>query len=125
MRLLWIAIAGAAGSLARYGVGMAALALGGRGWPIGTLVVNIAGCFGIGFVAAVAHRVEMNETLRLTLITGFLGGFTTYSAFNEELLSMLRGGSVWMAGGYLAATLIGAAIAGVAGYGVARALVAP
>lgn len=115
MKILWIACAGAAGSLARYGIGVLLLA-SGRSWPAGTLTVNVAGCFGIGVISALASRIEMSETLRLALTVGFLGGFTTYSSFNEELLSMLRQGSAGTAAAYLLVTVAGGLIAGLAGY---------
>lgn len=122
MRLLWIAVGGAAGTVARYLIGLAALQLTGGTWPLGTLIVNLTGSFGIGVVAAMAIEVPIPETLRLAIVTGFIGGFTTYSAFNQETLQLLRSGAVGTASGYFAATVAGAVAAGWAGLLVGRLL---
>lgn len=119
MQLVWIALAGAIGSLLRYGVGIAALSIT-RTWPLGTLAVNLTGSLLIGVVAGYSASESLDETVRLAIVTGLLGGFTTYSAFNEELLSLLRAGSWWTAAIYLAVTIGGGLLAGAAGYAAAR-----
>ncbi|NUZ06241.1 fluoride efflux transporter CrcB [Piscinibacter koreensis] len=84
------AVAGGAavGALLRWG---AALALNGRwtGFPLGTLTVNVIGGLLIGAALAVFER-QPNDLLRLLVVTGFLGGFTTFSAFSVESLLMLQ-----------------------------------
>lgn len=90
-------------------------------FPAGTLTVNLAGCFAIGLVSAVALRGGMSETARLVISIGFLGGFTTYSAFNEEVLAMLRAGATGNAMAYLLITIVGGALAGMAGWGLGAA----
>jgi len=78
--LLCVALGGAAGSVARYLVSIAALALFGAGFPWGTLAVNVVGSAAIG----VAAGLGLEGPARLLLVTGFLGGFTTFSAFSLE-----------------------------------------
>lgn len=91
---VWLAVAlgGAAGSLARYGLGLWARAAV-PGFPLATLLVNVVGGFCIGLIfAAGATRPEWPEWLRLGAITGVLGGFTTFSAFSLETLLLWQEG---------------------------------
>ena len=91
---VWIAVAigGASGSLARYALGLWARAAV-SGFPLATLIVNAAGgvCIGLIFVLT-ASRPDTPEWLRTGLITGVLGGFTTFSAFSLETLMLWREG---------------------------------
>lgn len=88
MNLLLVALGGAIGSTARYGVGLAAARLFGVGFPWGTLIVNIAGGLAMGFLAA---RVGPdNESTRLLIGVGILGGFTTFSAFSLETVRLAQ-----------------------------------
>jgi CrcB protein len=88
MQLLLVALGGALGSAARFGVGVAAARLFGLAFPWGTLIVNIIGGFAMGVLAA---RVgPENENLRLALGTGLLGGFTTFSAFSLETVRLMQ-----------------------------------
>jgi fluoride exporter len=115
--LVLVALGGALGSVLRWlgATGMTRLA--GVGFPWGTLLVNVVGSFAIGVAAARIASVEW----RLFVITGLLGGFTTYSAFNEETLAAWRAGASLAAIAYLAATVVVCLAAGVAGAAVARA----
>ena len=87
-------------------------------FPYGTLCVNIIGCFLIGLVFGLADRGNLTQEWRLILATGVIGGFTTFSAFSNETVSMLRDGQLWYALAYvissivfgLAATFIGISI---------------
>lgn len=87
MQLLWVAIGGAAGSMLRYSVQQQAKMFP---FPFGTLAVNIGGCFLIGLLWAYATKGQLTEMARLLLITGFCGGFTTFSAFSQEGVEMLQ-----------------------------------
>ena len=90
----WLAVAlgGAAGSLARHGLGLWARAVV-PGVPLATLLVNVIGGFCIGLIFAVgAARPEWPEWLRLGAITGVLGGFTTFSAFSLETVLLWQEG---------------------------------
>ena len=118
MQLLWISLAGAAGTAARYLLSTAVVAR--LGVPYGTLAVNLIGSFAGGVIFTLAERLD--PALRLVLATGFLGGFTTYSAFNTEVLGSAIGGDVRMAIGYLTATVVGCLIAGFAGAAASRSV---
>jgi CrcB protein len=109
-RFLLVCLGGALGSGARYLVALAT--------PRGTLVVNLAGSFCIALVTALLRPSD----LRLMIVTGILGGFTTYSAFNEETLQMMRSGAWGGAALYVCVTLAGCLAAGFAGAGIARLL---
>jgi CrcB protein len=87
--LVAVAAGGAAGSVARWLVGVAAARFLGTGFPWGTLAVNVVGGFAIGVLAEVLSR-GAPPILRPLLITGFLGGFTTFSAFALEAVSLAR-----------------------------------
>ncbi len=88
MQVLLVALGGAVGSVARYGVGVAAARVLGLGFPWGTLIVNVAGGLAMGVLAA---RVgPEHESLRLALGVGLLGGFTTFSAFSLETVRLMQ-----------------------------------
>jgi CrcB protein len=75
-------------------------------FPYGTLVVNITGCFLIGVVYALSEKGNVNAEWRLFLITGFLGGFTTFSSFSNETVSMLRDAQYWQALSYIGISIV-------------------
>ena len=90
--LLLIGIGGGIGAVARYKLGGAILntAVGWR-FPLHTLVVNLLGCLAAGLLARLAERYSVvGPDLRLFLFTGLLGGFTTFSAFGLETVSLLQ-----------------------------------
>jgi CrcB protein len=88
-RLLWVCLAGAVGTGTRYLIGLWAAEKVGSSFPYGTLIVNIAGCFLIGAVAQAALTLaSFPPGLRVALITGFLGGLTTYSSFAFETTTL-------------------------------------
>ena len=92
IKLLCIAIGGAAGALSRYGVAHAARLLGAE-FPWGTLCVNMVGSFLIGLIAGAQMELSDSPTMRLLtalVVTGFLGAFTTFSAFSLENVSLVR-----------------------------------
>jgi len=122
-RFLWICAAGAVGTGARYLMSGWALAVLGAGFPYGTLAVNVLGSFAIGFVMQVGLATPLlSPTLRLTLTTGFLGGFTTYSSFNYETIRYLQDGAWRLAAANVVVTLAVCLIAGIAGVALARSL---
>jgi CrcB protein len=94
-------------------------------FPVGTLAVNVVGCFFIGFVHSFAVlTVRLSPEARLFLTTGVMGGLTTYSSFNYETLTMIDQGRTTAAALYFAATVLGCGVAGVLGLAGARAVVA-
>jgi CrcB protein len=125
-RWLLIGLAGAAGTLSRYGVGLWARSALGTSFPYGTLIVNVVGCFVIALVYEVSMSTTLiSPTVRVTLATGFIGGLTTYSSFNYETTSLLRERAWALSFANLAATLFGCFVAGLLGLMAARKLVGP
>ncbi len=123
MQTLWIGLAGALGTVARYRLDtLVQVRLQGP-FPCGTLVVNLVGSFlGAVLLYAALCGGSVPPAARLVLGTGFLGGFTTYSAFNSETLGYLLDGAPGRGAVYLAAMLLGCLAAGAAGWLLARAL---
>lgn len=121
IQVLLIGLAGALGTLVRYGVGVWAAKALGTGFPYATLIVNVAGCFLITLVAHVALATTLiSPTMRLTLMTGFMGGLTTYSSFDFETTNLVRQGAWGLAGLNVAVTLVLCFGAGLAGLGLAK-----
>jgi fluoride exporter len=121
---LLVAVGGAIGSLLRYYVGLGSLRLMGPGFPWGTLIVNVVGCFIIGvFAEMIMRRFNASVELRLLLITGFLGGFTTFSAFSLDAITLFERGEVFAGGIYIAASVGLSMVAVMAGLGLTRALI--
>lgn len=86
--VLWVALGGAIGAAARYGVGLAAARWFGAALPWGTLLVNVVGGFAMGLL--IARTAPDDSVLRLGLGVGVLGGFTTFSAFSLETVRLLE-----------------------------------
>ena len=94
-----VAGGGALGSCARYLLSLLALRWVGGALPAGTLIVNVLGCFAAGVVAT---KVDPHGALRIFLIPGVLGGFTTFSAFGLETQMLMRDGRPGLAAAYVA-----------------------
>ena len=93
MTILYVALAGVAGTLARYGL---------QGVPAGTLIVNLTGSLAVGFIARYATgSTVISPELRSALTVGFCGAFTTMSTFSYESLELLSRGDYWRAGLYM------------------------
>jgi CrcB protein len=119
--LVYIALAGALGSVCRHLAGTALQRASGAAFPWGTLAVNVVGSFCIGLVMALfALRGQLDSPLRLTLTAGFLGGFTTYSAFAFETVQMVERQEFAAAILYVVATLMAAAVACALGLALVR-----
>lgn len=115
--LIWVALGGAAGSMARYSCQKL---FNTAGYPAGTLAVNIGGCFVIGVLMALALK-QADEQRWLLLATGFCGGFTTFSAFSLEALQMLQQSRLAAFSVYVLASVGGGIIATFAGYKIMNA----
>jgi fluoride exporter len=107
---LLVGVGGMLGALTRYGVGLAAGRLIGKGFPWGTLIVNVVGCFAMGMVVQVLLDLEAHSAEAITppirsqlafwhkgVAIGFLGGLTTFSSFGADTLRELSGGEVRVA----------------------------
>ena len=117
-----VAAGGAIGSVFRYLVGVWSVRLAGANFPWGTLAVNVAGSFMIGFlVELVARRLNASMEMRLFLVTGVLGGFTTFSSFSGESLALLQAGRFGAAVVHTLTHVLGSLALAAGGYAVGRA----
>ncbi len=123
MRLIIICLGGAIGTGARYLTSLWAASAFGVAFPAGTLIVNIAGSFLIGFIMETSAATELIPSdVRLMLTTGVMGGFTTYSTFNYETTNYFRAGAWGLGMVNAGATFFGCLAAGLAGLALARLL---
>jgi len=116
VRLTLIAIFGAAGTLARYGLqGLIQLRLG-SGFPYGTLLVNLSGCFLLGLIGQFTlNRLVLSPDWRIAIAVGFFGGYTTFSSFGWETAKMLEEGAWLRATTYVSASVVAGLLLSVAG----------
>lgn len=119
MLAVWVAIGSAAGGVARYGVAVWLSGMRPAGIPVATWLVNALGSAAFGILLARQAQSPLPTSLYLGLTTGVLGGFTTYSTFNAELLQMAIAGSWRQLAGYLALTITGCFAGGALGYWLA------
>jgi fluoride exporter len=95
VQVLWLAAAGAVGAVARYGLAGLVQRRAGENFPAGTLAVNLAGCLVFGFVwGLLEDRLGAAAAVRLVVLTGFVGSFTTFSTFAFESAGLLQGGQI-------------------------------
>jgi len=124
-RFLLVFVGGGLGSALRYLVSVS-LARVLPTFPLGTLCVNLVGSLLMGLLMQIAlSSSAFSPSVRLTLTTGFVGGFTTYSTFNYETTKLLQDGSAAVAFANLSATLFGCLLAGIAGAWLGQRLVTP
>ena len=84
-------LAGGLGALARYGLGRLTVNMAWLALPFATLAANLIGCFLIGYLSwAMVHRWSLSNELQIVVLTGFLGGFTTFSAFSLETIHLFQ-----------------------------------
>ena len=103
--LAQVALGGAIGASARYLTGVAAIRLIGPGFPWATLIVNVLGSFAMGvLVVVLAHK--SGTRMAPFLMTGLLGGFTTFSAFSLDALTLFERGQVWTAAIYVLCSVL-------------------
>ena len=122
MPLLWVCLGGAAGSGARYLLSTWMLARFGPAFPWGTIAVNVIGSFFLGVVVTSASSAAspISPALRVALATGVLGGFTTYSTFNQDTLRLASEGRLGLAVANVALTVVVCLLSGLAGIAVVR-----
>lgn len=113
---LLIFVGGGVGSLCRYGL---AGLVNSRaqaafpGFPVGTLVVNVLGCLAIGLLARHMFNMQSDVLAKAALITGFCGGFTTFSTFSYETIALISGGE-WGKASFYVGVSVAACLAGTA-----------
>jgi fluoride exporter len=123
MNALWVALGGAIGAVARFGVSEIGVRLS-HGFPWQTLAVNVVGCFAMGIVAGLLQiRQPLPDFLRPFLITGVLGGFTTFSAFALDFSVLVERQSHVEAFGYAVGSVVLSLVAVFAGLALTRSLV--
>lgn len=106
-KYLLIALGGALGSLARYWIGSAVAGRLGAKFPYGTFVINITACIIIGFsLAFLDRRSELNPAWRLLVPVGFVGAYSTFSAFEWETFSALKSGAFLIAALYVILSVV-------------------
>lgn len=92
-KLVYLVVGGSIGTLSRYGLSMMMLQWLGPGFPYGTLAANLSGCFLIGLIAGLPEaHASLPPSVRLLVITGFLGALTTFSAYEYESFLLGREG---------------------------------
>jgi len=122
-RLILIGLAGFAGTVLRYGLSGWTARRFGETFPLGTLVVNMIGCFLAGLLFYLMFdRYLVNQTIRTVVIIGLLGGFTTFSSFGLQTFTLLRDGEVGLALLNIAASNLGGLLMVWFGYSLARVL---
>ena len=121
MQLFLIAVFGAVGTLARYGLqGLVQLRLGGA-FPYGTLLINLTGCFLLGLIGQFTmNRMVLPPDWRVAVTVGFFGGYTTFSSFGWETAKMLEDGEWLRAGAYVGASVVAGLLLSVAGIRLAN-----
>lgn len=122
-----IAAGGALGAISRYGVTVATVKFFGDGFPqsqiFGTLIVNVLGSFLMGaLIVLFAHLWHPSQNVKLFMLTGFLGAFTTFSAFSLDVSTLWERGATLPAFGYIAASVILSITALFLAMGLARTL---
>lgn len=117
---IFIAIGGALGAIARYGVTQMVQSRFFFGFPIATFVVNLLGCFVIGIVFSLAEKHHIGDGTRLFLATGICGGFTTFSAFSLETMLMLNDSRFLMAFFYVLGSVLISLLSVMAGMYLAK-----
>ena len=116
MKLIYVGLGGFMGACLRYIISLGAQKWWGAEFPYGTMIVNVAGGLLIGFLMELSIATDLIPPhLRLFLVTGILGGFTTFSSFSYETVSLLSDGSYLLGAANIGLTLVlslGGAVAG-------------
>lgn len=118
MRFVLVGVAGAAGALTRYAIG---LAVGPRTFPWATLGINVSGSFVLAFVLAYATSRHVSPEVTAAAAVGFLGAYTTFSTFAYEAFTMEHTHRVLVGGAYVALSVTLGLLAAAGGYNLARA----
>jgi fluoride exporter len=123
MQILIVAVGGAVGSVCRFLTGVVVTRLAGPAFPWGTFTVNVVGSFAIGFLAElVARKLNASMEMRLLIVVGFLGGFTTFSSFSLDTIALIERGATAAALSYVLASVVISLLATFGGLAFGRAV---
>ena len=107
MNYVYVMLGGAIGAVLRYGVAQLCSNVKLLAMPIGTIIVNLVGCFVLGMLSALAEQhTNISRNLVLMLTVGCCGAFTTFSTFSAETIKALEAGNIWQATVYVLASVI-------------------
>jgi CrcB protein len=121
LRILLIALFGAVGTLARYGLQGLVQFRTATPFPYGTLLVNLTGCFFLGLIAQFTmNRMVISPDWRIAIAVGFFGGYTTFSSFGWETAKMMEDGEWLRASAYVTSSVVAGLFLSVAGIRLAN-----
>jgi CrcB protein len=124
LKILWIALLGAIGTLCRYGLQSLVQFRTGTAFPYGTLLVNLTGCFCMALIVQFTlHRMVITPEWRVAIGVGFFGGYTTFSSFGWETAKMLEEGAWARAAAYVSASVVAGLLLSAAGIRLANKLI--
>jgi CrcB protein len=123
MILVLIALGGAAGSVLRYLIGGRVQHFAPHGFPLGTLFVNVVGCFLAGILIRQFMNIQTHNYLRALMVVGFCGGFTTFSTFSMETVGLIEGAEYPRAVAYATLSILLCLTATLMGMSVMRLIV--
>ena len=104
---MWVAIGGAAGAVLRHLINISPMSGVFEKFPLPTFVINVLGSFLIGFLLILlTDKVAVSHNLRMALVVGFLGAFTTFSTFEAEIFGLVRERDFVLAGAYLISSVV-------------------
>ena len=102
----FVALGGAIGAVARYGVNISTTHIMGHGFPWATLIVNVVGSFLMGVAIVKFSQIQISHDLKVMMITGFLGALTTFSTFSLDAVKLYQSGDTLYAFAYVMASVI-------------------
>ena len=121
---LALAVGGSLGAVSRYWVSDASVQWFGQGFPWGTLLVNLLGSLVMGFLSVLlVYRFQVSEEIRIGLLAGFLGSFTTFSTFAMDTLHLAGNGALLKAAGYVLLSVLLCLLGAWAGLATAKELI--
>lgn len=122
-KIAFVAAGGAVGAVVRHLINISPLASVFEKFPLPTLLINVSGSFLAGLLLyLLTDKVEVSEGVRMVVIVGFLGAYTTFSTFEMEIYGLIRDGSVGLSAVYLILSIAGGFVALLAGVAIARSL---